>query len=194
MGSYIVITARDRSELYGYFRRQLAEDGEMQVLLDRRHGERRRRAERRAPERRRAERRSRGTDHGLYYHGFLLVRQSAPGSGILWRPPAWEGAPSVESRGGQPASGPPPARDARTRVASWVSEGQRLIGVLALLLGEHAQVTARADAAERKVVRLEEELRTLRGEVEHFQRERRQLAESLRALARQLVEAAGGPL
>jgi chromosome segregation ATPase len=81
--------------------------------------------------------------------------------------------------------------DARNLVVSWVTEGQRLLGIIPRLLREHEQVAARADAAERKCERCEEETRRLRSENEHFRRERRQTAEALKALTRQLIESAG---
>jgi len=83
------------------------------------------------------------------------------------------------------------ASDARNLVASWVTEGQRLLGVVPRLLREHEQIAARAEAAERKCERYEEETRRLRSENEHFRRERRQTAEALKALTRQLIESAG---
>ena len=83
------------------------------------------------------------------------------------------------------------ASDARDLVVSWVTEGQRLLGVVPRLLREHEQITARAEAAERKCERWEEEARRLRSENEQFRRERRQTAEALKALTKQLIESAG---
>ena len=83
------------------------------------------------------------------------------------------------------------AIDARNLVASWVTEGQRLLGIVPKLLREHEQLAARADAAERKCGRCEEEVRSLRTENEQFRKERRQTAEALKALTKQLIESAG---
>jgi chromosome segregation ATPase len=84
------------------------------------------------------------------------------------------------------------AIDARNLVASWVTEGQRLVGIVPKLLREHEHIVARAEAAERKFERIEEEARRLRIENEHFRRERRQTAEALKALTKQLIDSAGG--
>jgi chromosome segregation ATPase len=82
--------------------------------------------------------------------------------------------------------------DARNLVATWITEGQRLLSVVPKLLREHEQLAARAEAAERKCERCEEEIRSLRAETEQFRRERRQTAEVLKALTKQLIESAGG--
>jgi chromosome segregation ATPase len=66
-----------------------------------------------------------------------------------------------------------------------------LVGIVPRLLREHEQIATRAEAAERKCERYEEETRRLRSENEHFRRERRQTAETLKALTRQLIESAG---
>ena len=83
------------------------------------------------------------------------------------------------------------ASDARDLVVGWVTEGQRLLGIVPRLLREHEQIASRAETAERKCERYEEETRRLRSENEHFRRERRQTAEALKALTKQLIESAG---
>jgi hypothetical protein len=80
--------------------------------------------------------------------------------------------------------------EGRERVIEWVTEGQRLFNFVPRLFQEHGHPTARAEAAERKCERLEQEIRSLRGENEYFRKERRQIVESLKTLARQLVESA----
>jgi hypothetical protein len=182
---YLVIAGRDHADLYGFLRRQFAGDDTVQVLLDRRYLERRRGAAPTARERRRGERRrGRGRESDLATHGLLIVRQVA---GLQWRPPWWGAGPP-------PAPGAEaPAGAARARVTGWLTEGQRLLGVVPKLLQEHEALTARAAAAERKGGRLEEEVRRLRSETEHFRRERRQLVETLKALTRSLIESAGAP-
>jgi predicted nucleic acid-binding Zn-ribbon protein len=84
------------------------------------------------------------------------------------------------------------AIDARNLVTRWVTEGQRMLSVVPKLLHEHEQLAARAETAERKSERCEEEIKNLRGENEHFRRERRQTVETLKALTKQLIESAGG--
>ncbi len=193
MIQYLVVTARNHPDLYGYLRRQFAGDEKVQVLLDRRHEERRREGDLRKPDRRKGERRGgHAKDNGLTSHGFVVIRQF---SGVQWRPPWWgaemgDVKAELERRGGLLAERK--ANDARNLVATWLTEGQRLVGIVPKLLREHEQITARAEAAERKCVRCEEEVRCLRIENEHFRRERRQTAEALKALTKQLLESAGG--
>ncbi len=178
MVRYLVIADRNQSDLYGYLRQQFGGDETVQVLLDRRYEERRRGRETMPTERRWVERRrGRGREHELATHGLLVVRRFAGGP---WRPPWW---------GASPPSGP--GEEARARVTGWLADGQRLLSVVPRLLQEHEQLTARAEAAERKAGRLEEELRHLRSETEHFRRERRQLIETLQALTRSLIASAG---
>jgi len=192
MIQYLVVTARNHPDLYGYLRRQFAGDEKVQVLLDRRHEERRRQGDLRKPDRRKGDRRGgRGMGNGLTSHGFVVIRQF---SGVQWRPPWWgpdmgDVRAEFEKRAGLAES---KAIDARNLVASWVTEGQRLVGIVPKLLREHEHIVARAEAAERKCERIEEEARRLRIENEHFRRERRQTAEALKALTKQLIDSAGG--
>lgn len=192
MIQYLVIAARNHPDIYGYLRRQFAGDEKVQVLLDRRYEERRRRGDAYKPDRRRGDRRSgRGKDNGLTYHGFLIVRQL---SGVQWRPPWWERgvtAPAVVPARSA-ALDETKAADARNAVTGWLTAGQRLVHTVPTLLREHDQLKARAEAAERKCERCEGEIKSLRQENEHFRRERRHTAESLKALTKQLLESAGG--
>jgi hypothetical protein len=192
MIQYLVITARNHPDLYGYLRRQFAGDDKVQVLLDRRHEERRSQGEARKPDRRKGERRTgRGKDNGLSYHGFVVIRQF---SGVRWRPPWWGPGMADAASGVDRHAALAEAKDsdARNLVATWITEGQRLLSVVPKLLREHEQLAARAEAAERKCERCEEEIRSLRAETEQFRRERRQTAEVLKALTKQLIESAGG--
>jgi len=192
MFEYLVIAGRNHPDLYSYLRRQFTGDNKVQVLLDRRREERRRMRDARRPERRRGDRRgARGRENGLSYHGFVIVHQA---SGVQWRPPWWGSRSAPVSLGpeGQRGGDDAHAVAGRNLLTGWVAEGQRLVAVVPKLLHEHEQLVARAEAAERKCARCEEEIRSLRGENEHFRRERRQTAETLKALTRQLVESAGG--
>jgi hypothetical protein len=192
MTRYLVIAARDHSDLYTYLRRQFSGDDSVQVVLDRRYEGRRRQPEQRKPDRRAGDRRSgRGKDTELYYHGLLVVRQL---SGIPWRPPWWGPGTSEEpaAPGRQQRVDETRATDDRKRVTGWILEGQRLLTAVPKLLHEHEQIAARADAAERKCARLEEEIRQVRTEAEHLRRERRQTIETLKTLMHQMVESAGG--
>jgi len=84
---YLIIAARSHSDTYNYLQRQFAGDETVQVLLDRRYAERRRRQTSCIGQRRRRERRhGRGRESDLATHGFLIVRQAV---GLQWRPPWW---------------------------------------------------------------------------------------------------------
>lgn len=191
MVRYLVVTARNRADLYSYLRRQFSPDGEVQVLLDRRRGERRRRQESYESERRRGDRRSQpGKDDCILYYGLLVVRQLSESQ---WRPSRVESGMAEESGGLDGLSGVEgtQAIDARERVIGWVTEGQRLFNLVPRMIQEHGHLTARAEAAERKCERLQQEIRSLRSENEYFRREKGQVVESLKTLAKQLVESAG---
>ena len=70
---YLLIVAQDQSDLYEYLARSFVGDGKVEVLLDRRVGERRRRAP--EPERRREERRRRSAGNGgLGSFGVTIIR------------------------------------------------------------------------------------------------------------------------
>jgi hypothetical protein len=60
MGRTVYVVARDHPELYAYLRDRFTAEGEgdVEVVLDRRHAARRQREEPHAPDRRRADRRS----------------------------------------------------------------------------------------------------------------------------------------
>jgi hypothetical protein len=191
MIQYLVIAARNHPDVYGYLRRQFAGDEKVQVLLDRRYEERRRRSDAHRPERRRGDRRGgRGKDNGLTYHGFVFVRQL---SGAQWRPPWWErGAAAAPVPLERTTPNEAKVMASRNAVKVWLTDGQRLLHAVPTLLREHDQFKARAEAAERKCERCEEEIKSLRGENEHFRKERRQTAEHLKALTKQLLESAGG--
>jgi hypothetical protein len=191
MVRYLVITARNRSELHAYLRRQFSPDDLVQVLLDRRRGERRHRPQLHDPERRRGDRRSQpGKDNWLQYHGLLIVHQLLEGD---WRAsPSGAAVPEGVVRFSAPTriEGAEAPED-RERVIGWIGEGQRLFSLLPKFFQEYGHLTDRAETAERKCERLEHEIRGLRNENNHFRMERRQLVNGLRALAKQMVETAG---
>jgi hypothetical protein len=192
MVRYLVVAARNRHDLYGYLRRGFSEDDRVEILLDRRRGERRRRPDPHEPERRRTDRRSRaGKDDRLYYFGLLIVRQLA---GAGWRPlPSVSRALEEPARlGSQRRLEDPKAGEARARVANWITEGVRMTGMVEKLLREHGQLRARAEAAERKCERLEEEINKVRRENDHFRRQRIQMAEALKTLAKEMVQPLSG--
>ncbi len=70
----ILIVAQDQPDLWQYLLQEFAGDEEVQVLLDRRQGERRQRVQQYESDRRGVARRRRpSTDTDLRYHPFILV-------------------------------------------------------------------------------------------------------------------------
>jgi hypothetical protein len=65
-------------------------------------------------------------------------------------------------------------------------------GLVSKLLREQGHVAARAEAAERKCERLEEEMTRVRRENDHFRKQRAQMAEVLKTLAKELVQPLSG--
>lgn len=76
MAEYLLIVALDRPQVYEYLRQVFSSDKPIQVLLDRRRGERRQRNEPHAPERRRGQRRSAAGRHPRS-DWFVFVRPPA---------------------------------------------------------------------------------------------------------------------
>jgi hypothetical protein len=190
MVRYLVITARNRSELHAYLRRQFSPDDNVQVLLDRRRRERRHRQQLHDPDRRRGDRRGQpGKDNWLQYHGLLIVHQfleeewrtSRSGVRVPEGVVRFSAPPRIEGE----------AFEDRERMIGWITEGQRLFSLLPKLFQEHSHLTDRAETAERKCERLEHEIRDLRKENDHFRMERRQIVNGLKALAKQMIETAG---
>ncbi len=76
MATHIFIVAWDRPDLWDYWRRWFSGVEDVQVILDRRRGERRRAARAHEPERRRTDRRTEpGIEAELRSTGFAIVRQ-----------------------------------------------------------------------------------------------------------------------
>ncbi len=160
--------------------------------MDRRRGERRRRPDPYEPERRRSDRRSGpGKDDRLYYFGLLIVRHLP---GAEWRPQPWVSRTLEEpvGLGNRRRLDETKAIEARERVTGWITEGMRMTGMVEKLLREHGHLTARAEAAERKCERLEEEINKVRRENDHFRKQRIQMAEVLKTLAKELVQPLSG--
>ncbi|HSB72103.1 MAG TPA: hypothetical protein VLT62_22465 [Candidatus Methylomirabilis sp.] len=188
MVGYLVVAARNRQDLHDYLRRQFSGDDRVEILLDRRRGERRRRIDPHEPERRRGDRRSGpGTDDRLHYYGLIIVRQLPDGQR---RPVPWISRPSEEAvnLAGPRKPEETKATESRERVTTWISEGVRMSGLGSKLLREQGQVVARAETAERKCERLEEEVTRVRRENDHFRKQRAQMAEVLKTLAKELVQ------
>ena len=71
----LFIVARDQTDLWHHLRQDFAEDEEVQVVLDRRRGERRRHGQPHEPERRQGGRRRANIDTDLRYRSFVIVHE-----------------------------------------------------------------------------------------------------------------------
>jgi hypothetical protein len=75
MVRYFLIVARNQQDLWRYLKNNFAGDDKVEVLLDRRRGERRQRLQAHDPERRQGERRRQPSlDKDLTYRSFVIVR------------------------------------------------------------------------------------------------------------------------
>ena len=82
MGRELFVVARDRPDLYQYFRDTFAEVPTVQVIVDRRLGDRRRAAFPVTTERRQGERRSRTAEADLATTGYAFISLEASRSPI----------------------------------------------------------------------------------------------------------------
>lgn len=99
-GRLLVIVDRQQAEQYDRLKRAFAEDREVEVIVDRRQGERRRTGSRGPVERRHRDRRHRKVDADLARLGVALVSVAAtPGAAVL---------PSANGRSGPAKGGPVP--------------------------------------------------------------------------------------
>lgn len=71
----LFVVARDQPDLWHSLRRDFAGAEEVQVILDRRRGERRQRIAVREPERRQEDRRRTSIDTDLRYRSFVIVHE-----------------------------------------------------------------------------------------------------------------------
>ena len=79
MAIHLFIVAWDRPDLWDYWRRWFSGVEDVQVILDRRRGDRRHTARAHEPERRGADRRSQpGIDEELRSLGFAIIRPTEP--------------------------------------------------------------------------------------------------------------------
>ena len=79
MGRTVYVVARDHPELFTYLRDRFSADGEVEVILDRRVGERRQANMAHTPERRRRDRRSRPeADIELQIRSHVIITFSDP--------------------------------------------------------------------------------------------------------------------
>lgn len=76
MVRYLLIVVRNQPDLWRYLKDNFAGDEKVEVILDRRRGERRQRIQPHDPERRRADRRRPSLDTDLRYRSSVIIRQS----------------------------------------------------------------------------------------------------------------------
>jgi hypothetical protein len=74
MAELLFVVARDRKDLYDHLRRAFADTPAVDIILDRRHGERRQLTTPPAAERRRRDRRTNDVSGDVTYLGWALVR------------------------------------------------------------------------------------------------------------------------
>jgi hypothetical protein len=183
--------ARDQAALHAFLRRRLVGDPSVQVLLDRRLGERRRLRKRRQPERRWTNRRRPvGFDRDLRFHWVAVCREHRrlPRAGDLG---------DSETQGGRQVgmsmteSG---ASEARQQIERWIEESQLLLGrTIPSVLEDNQRLRDKTFAAEedcdrmreeiaglrRELGALQSELEALRGQHEYLRGERASVGESL---------------
>ena len=76
MVRYLLIVARNQPDLWHYLKNNFAGDEKVEVILDRRRGERRRRIQSHEPERRQDKRRRQPSlDKDLTFRSFVIVRR-----------------------------------------------------------------------------------------------------------------------
>ena len=159
---FLVVVARHASDIFAEISEQFLDDPRVEVLQDRRRGERRKsRATDRADRRLQARRRTPGYWEDLRYHPVVIVP--------TWRP--------VEARSVTPLS-PPPIEEVRPMetvesptqawpgVEAWVRETQHILTrVLPQMVQDSEDLRRRAGAAEEQVTRLKREVEDLQGEI-----------------------------
>lgn len=141
---YLLIVSRREREVFARVNARFRDDPEVQVLIDRREGERRRHSLPHQPDRRRAERR-RAPDYweDIRHHAFVLVPMPR--------------RVTVESKDWDDAVG---------RLEAWARDGQDVLGrIIPSFLRDHDAVLQRAMSAEEESARLRGEVETLRTEL-----------------------------
>jgi hypothetical protein len=160
---FLVIVARHAVDLFARVSDQFLDDPRVQVLMDRRRGERRRAILSHHPERRSQERR-RAPDYweDIRRHPVVIV-------------PTWK---ARESRSPAATPHPSPAYEVKTmestdtitqawhQIETWVRDSQHMVShVIPSLMQECDELRKRADSAEAHVARLKREVEDLQGEL-----------------------------
>jgi hypothetical protein len=159
---YLLVVSRAAGPRLAQLRDWFRSDPAVHVMLDRRHGERRR-ARRPVPaERRRGERR-RPADfwQDLRFHPVVLVPLSRPGRAT----PAAAAEEPPESKESEMMD-TTMANEARQRVLNWAQEAQHILGrVIPTVFEEHEALRRRVEDAERDCERLRAENGLLRDQL-----------------------------
>lgn len=180
MATSVLLVNRDRPELYAYLAGRLSGAGDVEVLMDRRRGERRWRSGQPQTERRQGDRRRLDPGADLIAHGIAVTRRDpisaraetrAQPAGFAWPHPAR-----------RPATVTPAAQatalslESRSQAAEWVEAGRMLLATVRDRLEE---LERRLQSDERESERLRREIHILWTQNQGFRRERGEIADRL---------------
>jgi hypothetical protein len=167
---YIVVVARGETALYDYLDHGFCRDAKVEVVLDRRRGDRRHDARSPAQERRRSDRRRRQVEDPLTFNRVLVVRRYADSPPSVHVPSAATRNPEGKERR---LMGEMEPLDDRHRVNRWLEESQYLIGrLIPGFLDDRDRLRLKLEQAEQDAERLRHEVSELRKEVNDLQSER----------------------
>jgi hypothetical protein len=165
---FLVVVARHATDIFSEISEQFLDDPRVDVLLDRRHGERRKSREATQPNRRREDRRRiPGYWEDPRYHAVVIQP--------TWRTP--------DTRPSTPPSPPPidevkametvsPPTQAWQSVDAWVRETQHMLTrVIPVMVQESEELRRRAGSAEEQVARLKREMEDLQIEITRLGKE-----------------------
>jgi hypothetical protein len=174
---FLVIVARHAVDLFARVSDQFLDDPRVQVLMDRRRGERRRGTPPHHPERRSLDRR-RTPDYweDIRRHPVVIVptwkaRESRPPVRAPQPSPAYEPQPShaYEVKTMETTE---PITQAWQQIESWVRDSQHMVShVIPSLMQECDDLRKRADSAESHAARLKREVEDLQGEISRLSNE-----------------------
>jgi hypothetical protein len=185
---FFVVVARHRPDLLDVCRQHFAADARMELLIDRREGERRIQALPAECERRRRDRRApTSPDTDLRNHTVIVVPVGDPAM-----PP--DGSERASERGGiKTMLTEVTVRDDRERLEHWMHESQDLLGqVIPGLLNAGERAHARSVQTERECDALREDNQRLTGRIKELEielaRDRAERLEMLDAVNRSMAE------
>jgi len=169
----LLIVARHESQLFLRTCIRFFGHRAVEVLLDRRRGERRQTTERRQHDRRRADRRH-SADHweDLRRHPVMVVPAMPAGRGVTTpQYPTSSGEEIMETIDD--------FTQTKTRLDEWTREGQQLVGhVIPSLVEEWNSHRQQVQRLRQEVKDKEGEIAALRGEIDELKRERTEIAEA----------------